>query len=120
MTIPCTCTKYLVADVCSVSVENLTRELNEESGRVPPEARADIVLTQARLTRLTVPDEDPDRTLLLWLAKRGFHDVLALRVDAELQVSSTRRRSKESYCTEGILPLHFECQGDDVVFVMGR
>lgn len=89
-------------------MENLTRELNEGSGRVPPEARADIVLTQARLTRLTVPDEDPDRTLLLWLAKRGFHDVLALRADAKLEVSSTRRRSKERYCTVGLLPLNFE------------
>lgn len=53
---------------------------------MPPEARADLVMTQAHLTRLSVPDEDSDQTLLVWLAKRGFHDVLALRADSGFEV----------------------------------
>lgn len=68
------------------AVEHLTKELTQEFGRVPPEARADLVITQAHLTRLSVPDEDSDQTVLLWLAKRGFHDVLALRADQGLEV----------------------------------
>lgn len=67
-------------------VARLAKELAEESGRVPPEARADLALTQVFLTRRSVPDEDPERTLLRWLSDRGFHDVLALRSDVGVEV----------------------------------
>lgn len=67
-------------------VARLAKELGEESGRVPPEARADLALTQVFLTRRSVPDEDPERTLLQWLSDRGFHDVLALRSDVDFEV----------------------------------
>ena len=53
---------------------------------MPPEARADLAVTQVYLTRRSVPDEDPERTLLAWLAERGFHDVLALRSDDSFEV----------------------------------
>ena len=53
---------------------------------MPPEARADLAMIQVHLTRKTVPDEDPEQTLLKWLAERGFHDVLALRADASYEV----------------------------------
>lgn len=75
------------ADLNESCVSKLAKELAEQSRRVPPEARADLAITQVRLTRLSVPDEDPEQTLLLWLARRGFHDVLALRTDAGFQVS---------------------------------
>ena len=67
-------------------VARLAKELGEESGRVPPEARADLALTQVFLIRRSVPDEDPERTLLRWLSDRGFHDVLALRSDVGFEV----------------------------------
>ena len=70
-------------------VARLTKELAaEQNGRLPPEARADLAMTQVRLTRRSVPDEDPEQTLLLWLARRGFHDVLTLRADAGFEVFS--------------------------------
>ncbi|CAM9165657.1 unnamed protein product [Ectocarpus sp. 8 AP-2014] len=72
-------------------VERLTKELAQESGRVPPEARADLALIQVHLTRKTVPDEDAEQTLLKWLAERGFHDVLALRADASFELSKRKR-----------------------------
>lgn len=82
----------------------LAKELSQDSGRVlPREARADLVLTQAYLTRLTVPDEDSDRTLLLWLAKRGFHDVLALRAEQGFEVGSGAPRSSRQRGSLGAL-----------------
>lgn len=74
------------ADLTEPCVARLTKELAQQSGRVPPEARADLAITQVHLTRRSVPDEDPEQTLLLWLAKRGFHDVLALKADVGFEV----------------------------------
>eukprot|EP00903_Cladosiphon_okamuranus_P008980 g8591.t1 len=49
-------------------------------------------MIQVHLTRKTVPDEDPEQTLLMWLAERGFHDVLALRADASFESKLVKRR----------------------------
>lgn len=75
----------VTADFSAPCMARLTQELAD--GRVPPEARADLALTQVHLTRRSVPDEDPEKTLLGWLAQRGFHDVLALRADESFEVN---------------------------------
>lgn len=74
----------------SLCAFNETKESTQRvPTRVPDDARADLVMTEVHLTRRSVPDEDPERTLLLWLEERGFFDVLALRADIGFKVVSS-------------------------------
>ncbi|CAM9351972.1 unnamed protein product, partial [Discosporangium mesarthrocarpum] len=88
----------------ATSFLELNRELKQPAvshGRLPPEAIADVALTRVRLTRRTVPDEDVERTLLKWLSRRGFHDVLALQTTHQRNgtiAKLTRKKSGLDLC----------------------
>eukprot|EP00953_Heterococcus_sp_UTEX-ZZ885_P039847 20399-Heterococcus_DN1.PRE.2 len=76
----------LLHNTALADVDELSKAPLSPSGssRLPPEAKPDVVMTQARLLRKVTPEDvstllDEDKELLAWLAQRGFYDMVALQ-----------------------------------------